>query len=107
MLKPYTIEGRYESGFEEATRGKICAFVALAIDSTATIKIPGSPFGLGIAVANEQGYTPVPAVWCHSDNMDEMREHAKALNHELFHLDDVTAIEIILSTMRRRSRVRA
>lgn len=91
MLKPLTFEGRFESGFNELTEGKTCALVAVWSETA---------WGLGIAVANEDGYYPVPLHWCHSDDHDAMYAHADQLNKELFGHDATAAAKIICTTMR-------
>jgi hypothetical protein len=93
-LKPFTAEGRFECGFHDIVKGKLCALVPVVARQTGKI-------GLGVAVANERGYNPIPVFWCHSDTYDEMAEHAEQLNRELFQLDHVAAMRIIVSTMRK------
>ena len=38
--------------------------------------------GLGIAVANERGYCPVPFAFCNAKTWNEMENHADELNLE-------------------------
>lgn len=92
MLKPLTKLARIESGIEEYIKGKAYAFVAVLGDHT-------RPFGLGIATANEQGYTPVPLSRCSGDSWDEMAEHAGVLN-DLDGIDADRSFKIVCSTMR-------
>lgn len=92
MIKPLTFEGRFECGFDEAIKGRVCALAAL-------YRGPGAVFGLSICVANEAGHNPIPLHWCHSDNADELHGHAEQLNRELFGLDPKAATKIVASTM--------
>ncbi len=55
-------------------------------------------FGLGVAVANERGYNPVPAGWAISEDMAKAREEAERLNELLGHSKE-TSFQIIASTM--------
>lgn len=71
MLKPFTTEGRFECGLDEIVRGKIWAFVAVVGEHT--------PARLGVAIANEPGYYPIPEHWCHGD-YDDISAHADELN---------------------------
>lgn len=90
MLKPLTAEGRFECGLDTAFLGKIWAFVPVV----------GENFGarLGVAVANENGYSPVPEHWCNADTWQEMSDHADELNAAMG-LDPMTAVNIVASTM--------
>ena len=93
MLKPFTKEGRFESGFDNIVRGKVWAFVDVMNDQD-----DEPPYRLGVAIANEQGYHPVPIAWCHADNYDEMADHADALN-VAEGLGDKQAALIVCSSM--------
>lgn len=95
MLKPLTFEGRFESGFDELTKNRVCAVVAVCSQEQ-----PGT-VGLGLAIANEAGYHAVPLTWVHSDSWDEMEKHAEQLNAELFGLTPGKAARIVASTMFR------
>jgi len=95
-MKRFTFEGRFECGFDAIVRGKVVALVALYVG-------PGTLWGLGIAVANEPGYIPVPTYWCHADTAEEMNAHVDQLNRELFKLEPEQALSIIASTMQQRS----
>jgi hypothetical protein len=57
------------------------------------------PARLGIAVANEPGYIPIPEHWAHADSYDEMDRHAEELNLAEGH-DVLSAAKIVLSSMR-------
>lgn len=94
MLKKLTFEGRFECGFDKIGHGKVRAL-------TPTIQ-PGG-IGLGIAVANERGYYPVPLHWCRADTYDEMDAHADELNKELFNLLPRAAAVIVASSMRAQN----
>ncbi len=84
MLKPLTLEGRFECGLD--------TFVAVPGEAHAS--------ALGVAIADEPGYHPIPDVWCHADNRAEMRAHADTLNAERG-LDQLAAVRIVASSMRR------
>ena len=90
MMKPLTFEGRFECGLDEIVTGKVWAFVA----------VTGENYGarLGVAFANEPGYTPIPEFWANADRHDEMQAHADELN-AAEGLDKLAAAKIICSTM--------
>lgn len=91
-LKPLTAEGRFECGLDSVVRDKVWAFVPVISEHGA---------GLGVAVANESGYRPIPLHWARADTYDEMAAHADALNEaEGLTLD--TAARIVVSTMNGR-----
>jgi len=90
MLKPFTGEGRFECGLDEIVVGKVWAFVAIV----------ESPMRLGVAIANERGYVPIPTTWCRADEYDEMVRHADELN-EAEGVDRRTAATIVASSMRQ------
>ena len=92
MLKPFTKEGRFESGLDDIVRGKVWAFVPVNCDT------PGASYCLGVAIANEGGYHPVSPTWCHADDYEEMCDHADDLNLAEG-LDDYAAMKIIASSM--------
>jgi hypothetical protein len=92
-LKPFTAEGRFECGFNELVHGKLCALVAVWHNES-------HGWGLGLAIANEDGYYPIPSHWVHGDDVNEMHDHAEALNAELFGLSRAATAQIILSSMR-------
>jgi hypothetical protein len=93
-LKPLTFEGRFECGLDEVVKNKIWAFVA----------VTGENYGarLGIAIANQRGYTPIPEHWAHADSHDVMQQHADDLN-EKEGLTRLQAVQIVCSTMDGRS----
>lgn len=63
----------------------------------------GNLWAVGVAVANERGFNPLPASWCHAemsaDAFDEIADYLETVNSELFNLDDDTAARIVASTM--------
>lgn len=93
-MKRLSFEGLFESGALELTRGKVCAFVAVLDHERGGVQ-------LGVAVANEPGYYPMPAYWAHGDDHEyaAMQEHARELNREHFKLDDDAAARIVASTL--------
>lgn len=91
MLKKFTAEGRFESNMDSVVAGKVFAFVP--------VLGKGGLIGLGIAVANEAGYNPIPLTWCHGDSWNEMQTHADELN-KAEGLGEHDAARIICSTMR-------
>lgn len=90
MIKKLSAEGRFEAGVDEAMRGKVFAFVAVIGKH--------HPARLGLAVANERGYCPVPEFWAHGDDLHELQEHADELN-EAMGLSRDMAVSIVCSTM--------
>lgn len=74
-IKKFSKEGQFEAGVLAIVAGKTWAYAA----------VPGehNNWRLGIAIANEAGYHPVPEYWCHSDSLEEMSAHADELNEEL------------------------
>jgi hypothetical protein len=55
--------------------------------------------GLGIAVANQQGFRPVPKFYYAAETHDEAEERADQLNRDVLNLTDETAMLIQTSTM--------
>ncbi|MCB1423185.1 MAG: hypothetical protein KDJ69_12115 [Nitratireductor sp.] len=55
---------------------------------------------LGIAVANERGYTPVSPFWFKSETYDEADREADRLNRKHLDLEPDIALRIITTTMR-------
>lgn len=90
MLKPLTAMARAELELDALWAGKTWAF---------TVRMQGSFVGLGIATANEAGYSPIPMNACHGDSYMEMADHADMLNKEWLGLDANTAARIICSSM--------
>lgn len=56
-------------------------------------------WGLGIAVANEHDYSPVPLSRANADTLNEMEAHADELNAQMG-IDRDTALRIVASTGR-------
>ena len=55
--------------------------------------------GLGIAVANERGYNPVPLTLYRAATLDEAMNAAERLNRDLLKIDHETEFRIVGSTM--------
>lgn len=91
-LKKLSMEGRFEAGLDNLVKGKVWAFTAVVGKDF--------PFALGIAVANERGYYPVPEFWCNGDDYNEMTEYADELN-EKEGWTEKAATRIIASTMQK------
>lgn len=89
-MKEFTKEGRFECGLDPIIAGKAWAFTAVVGDHCAA--------RLGVAIANEAGYVPIPETWCNADDYDAMEAHAEALN-AAEGLDPKTAALIVVSTM--------
>lgn len=70
-MKKFSKEGRFESGLDALIAGKLWAFVPVVCKHG---------IGLGVAIANEPGYLPVPFSWANADTWDEMQAHADELN---------------------------
>lgn len=94
-IKKLTAEGRFEAGIDEAFKGKLFAFTEVMTHGKGK---DYPPYGLGIAVANEAGYTPVPVTWAHGDDYNEMAAHAEELNLAMG-LDPMAAVKIVCSSM--------
>jgi hypothetical protein len=71
-MKRLSEEGRFECGLDEVVKGKCWAFTCVLGEHY--------NFRLGVAIANEPGYYPVPEFWCHGDSYDEMHRHVDELN---------------------------
>lgn len=82
-----------KSDIEEAFKGKLWTYVAIATSTDHKI---------GVAVANEQGYSPVPYNMTRDcgDRYDERRAYCITLNQERDQ-DEVASMNIICSTMRK------
>ena len=63
---------------------------------------------LGMAVANERGYIPVPESWAYIKQglkaYDIISDYCDTLNEVLFNLDPDVAIRIVCSTMAAQNR---
>lgn len=89
MIRTLTDMDRAELELEAAFAGELWAFVPV---------IRGSFICLGIAVANEAGYCPVPVSRCQGNNWDEMSAHADDLNQRWLGLDKKATIHIWCSS---------
>jgi len=85
------LEGYRDFFANEENRGPI-AIVAVVSEEIA------GHFGLGIAVANERGYNPIPAGWAIFETMEAAEADADRANAQLGH-DDLQAFKIVASTM--------
>jgi hypothetical protein len=90
-LKPFTKEGRFECGLDDIVKGKVWCFVNVVGENY--------PARLGVAIANEPGYVPIPEFWCHADDYSELDRHAEELNNAEG-IDVREAARIVLSSMR-------
>lgn len=79
-----------ELGIIEMMAGKAYAYVGV---------MSGDTYGLGLAVANEAGYNPIPLHWAQAENFDAANEMADELNRELLGLNEIAASRIVCSTM--------
>lgn len=95
MTEPLPLTTHRAEAYRDACadRGPI-AFVAVMPDEN----LPGIQGALGVAVANERGYFPVPLGWARYATRDAAAEHAEHLNRHLG-LGDEAAWQIIASTM--------
>jgi len=75
-------------------RGPI-AFVAVMPQEP----LQGYQGALGVAVANERGYFPVPLGWARYTSFEGAPDHAEYLNEEVLKLTDMESFKIIASTM--------
>ena len=96
-MKKLSRLARVELGIEEMLKGKLWAYVSALTEHG---------HGLGIAVANEPGYHPIPVFWALAeygpDASKAMGDHADELNAERG-MDHDTAFRIIASTMGGRA----
>ena len=69
----------------------------IAIVAVVSEEMPGH-FGLGIAVANERGYHPIPAGWAIFETMELAEAESDRANAALG-LDERQAFGIVASTM--------
>jgi hypothetical protein len=91
-MKPLSQLAIAELEIEQLFAGKLWAYVPVSDGTYAQ-------WGLGIAVANERGYNPIPPYWCHGDNYNQLGDHADLLNERRGMSRDEVA-RIIASTMR-------
>lgn len=76
-------------------KNKAFAFVAVLPNE----KIDDVHGALGMAVANERGYMPVPLGWASYASFDAASDHAEHLNLTVLNLDNDEAFKIIASSM--------
>lgn len=96
-MKEFTKLGRIECGLDDIVKGKVWAFT------------PGNHEGavqLGVAIANERGFHPIPLTWCHAETYDEMWRHCDKLN-EAEGLTKNVAMRIIASSHAAQNRLSA
>ncbi len=86
-MKQLSIEGQID--IEEAFKGKLWAYVAV---------IQPNGIGLGVAVANEKGYCPVPLGRYIVPRLDQAEAEAERLNEGRGMCED-EALLIVTSTM--------
>ena len=90
MLKPLTMLARVELELDANFAGKLWCF---------SPHVGETAYFLGVSVANEAGYTPIPLHWCHADNLAEITAHADALNAEWLSLTPEESLRIVTSSM--------
>lgn len=92
-MKKLSIEGRVECGLEALVQGKTWAFVTV-------LDPKDRGYVLGAAVANEQGYYPIPHHWAHAEFHEQQAfdAHADELNAAMG-LDPRAAAKIVGSSM--------
>ena len=91
----------------ELTEARVRAYVSALADRPAFAFVavisedptPDHAFGVGIAVANEGGYFPVPTGWAAFATMDAAGEAAERANREWLELDSDAELGIVASTM--------
>lgn len=113
-MKQLSNEAIAELGIHELFDAKLAAFIPVyfkveAAKSALTRSIESGlngtkpksfdRFGVGIAVANEPGYTPINGFWCHMPTYDDAVAEATRLNEEVFDIDQETMIDIQASSM--------
>lgn len=91
-IRRFTAEGRFECGLDEAVAGKVWAFVAAGSDGPGVAR-------LGVAIANEPGYMPIPTHWCFGENWSAFEAYVDELNAAEGVWTKRQAIEIVCSTM--------
>ncbi len=79
-----------ELGIGEMMAGKAYAYTPV---------MSGNTYGLGLAVANEPGYHPIPLYWAQADSFNEAADMADELNTNVLGLNDAAATRIVCSSM--------
>ena len=96
-VRKFTPEGRFECGLGEVVKTKNFCFVAVVGRTF--------PWELGVAIADEQGYNPVPSHWCHATegtDMEAFQKHVDKVNRAE-KIDKKEEAAIDASTMGGRS----
>jgi hypothetical protein len=88
--KPLSALAIAELGISELMAGKAYAYTAI---------MSGDVYGLGLAVANEPGYHPIPLHWANFPTFDSAHGEADRLNRELLDLNERAAARIVCSSM--------
>ena len=77
-----------------AFQGKVYALTPVTFDDR---------WAVGVAVANERGYTPLPISWCNIEMgptaYDEIARYLDTVNHDTLKLNDRAAMKIVCSSM--------
>lgn len=87
---------KFHSALKNNGRGPV-AFVAVITSDRRDAKI--APFSLGLAVANEPGYHPVPIGWARFQRMDHAEHEVDRLNRDVLGIGHQREFEIVASTM--------
>jgi hypothetical protein len=74
----------------EAVKGKLWCFYPV---------IREGGYGLGVSIANEAGYMPVPFYFFESDTYMLAEAEANRLNKEVLDMDEDAALDIVASSM--------
>lgn len=82
-----------ELGITELFAGKTYAYVAV---------MSGNTYGLGIATANERGYSPIPLYFAQADTFEAAHDMADRLNTEELGINLEAAGRIVCSSMAKR-----
>lgn len=90
----YPLTDRRAEAYVHAMKGKPFAFVAVSPSES----ICGIRGALGLAIANDPGYMPVPLGWAHYDTFEGAQDHVDHLNKHIG-LTDEQATFVQISTM--------
>lgn len=90
MTKKLTALSIAELGIGELMAGKTYAYVGV---------MSGDTFGLGLAIANEPGYNPIPLHFAQADTFDAAHDMADELNRDVLELNDTAAMRIVCSSI--------
>ncbi len=94
MSNPLT--NRRAEAYVAAMRGRAFAFVAvLPSEPVEGLQIQGA---LGLAIANDRGFMPVPLGWAYYETFTAAQDHAEHLNKHIGLIDDQASM-IQISTM--------